>query len=1255
MTQKTTNRFVWDAGDAVSYVSAFLEANNMFVPIYSEVELENVLIQKNYTKYALSQDENSDDILVPFENYGLMNGTKKLIGKFSDYNLDGKPQKYELAKFDDTFFDPIILEWNQQLQLTKREYIDFSTIYDYSPHHEMSTMTDPDGISTGYLYDQRGRLQLVSTRNNKIITEYKYNIDPGDNWTKEETRFYDGTPTQWVKSFTDGLGKPIRSERHDGTLLSSAEYDGLFRVENSYQIGKGDQFYEYDPSILGRCTKVTDAVGNLTIQEQTSKEGYPFVTRVTDPNGNVSEQLSNGIGQLKLSVAGVGTDDEADTKYYYDELTRLITIENPISELFEYSYNNIDKPYRIKIPGKNEQFIVWDNSYRPVGTVDGNGTYLLKEFDDYNRLLRTYKSTGTFGYTYDPSNPIPMPIVADGGDLVNQTLTDDDLYFETTYETGHTWIGQTRDRVLATSPAEFVQTTFTNDNYGRPTDIETILPGYTVNSILTNTDADLIGTNDISIIGNYTLNYKYTNQFDEVLRMKQQSIQIEAGPIVPIVKFGYNEHDQVASKLIGGTSQTNEFLQFMGYSYDEAAKLVAINSPASSICFETEDFCELSITIELNEEQALGCAFNSIEIDGLTIPIVNISPLDPGALQTAIIDALDDNGYYGTVQIQYNRDGGAYIYITITSTNLQTLVIHTNCGPQFNSVQGDCCVDGGVLNQSGDGSSMTKALYFQEMTYDGINISRIQIGSDCESGLFRWDYTYDPLHRLKIANHTQFQFPETYSDRYSTNYTYDDAGNIQSLNRNGVTHLNGSEPVYGQIDNLVYSYLGNSSILQSVADGIGDIPILQYEFGASSATYTYDNNGNAESTGAGGLDVSSYGINNMPLQLDKGSDGITNTYTFGGTRLKKEILENGQSDLTEYIGELEIKDGEEFLYHTEGRIQLGDIEIPNEFQYKLSDHLGNTVVMFADLNGDDILNIDPESPGYEVLQRNLYYPFGAPLEFAVDPIGTIPSMDYLYNGKELDNDLGLNWYAYGARFYDASIGRFSGVDPISDQFPHVSTYNYAENRVPNGIDLHGLQFSSSISGAAWLAERQNPETAKGLYKTARNYEVYGGLGTLAGGATWVLGGAVAEYGWKAVLSWFVKEGVEETASQLTGGLSDVLDLSKMVTKGVQKLASSLDDVKKAYDDAGFKIVQESENNTVYEVPKADGDGTFYSRLQKGSGEGDYAGDRIINTQNTGDPSNKQYVKTDGSPITGPVSKDERRRIGHIHLESPNNE
>ena len=48
-------------------------------------------------------------------------------------------------------------------------------------------------------------------------------------------------------------------------------------------------------------------------------------------------------------------------------------------------------------------------------------------------------------------------------------------------------------------------------------------------------------------------------------------------------------------------------------------------------------------------------------------------------------------------------------------------------------------------------------------------------------------------------------------------------------------------------------------------------------------------------------------------------------------------------------------------------------------------------------------------------------------------------------------------YEYGARWYDPVIGRFTGVDPAADQFPWVSTYNYAENEPVANIDLWGLQ------------------------------------------------------------------------------------------------------------------------------------------------------------------------------------------------------
>ncbi len=72
---------------------------------------------------------------------------------------------------------------------------------------------------------------------------------------------------------------------------------------------------------------------------------------------------------------------------------------------------------------------------------------------------------------------------------------------------------------------------------------------------------------------------------------------------------------------------------------------------------------------------------------------------------------------------------------------------------------------------------------------------------------------------------------------------------------------------------------------------------------------------------------------------------------------------------------------------------------------------------------------------------------------------------YLYNGKELQKDFGLDWYClsriyfgnYGARFYDAQLGRFTGIDAPADTFVWVTPYNYAENSPIANVDLWGLQ------------------------------------------------------------------------------------------------------------------------------------------------------------------------------------------------------
>ncbi len=218
-----------------------------------------------------------------------------------------------------------------------------------------------------------------------------------------------------------------------------------------------------------------------------------------------------------------------------------------------------------------------------------------------------------------------------------------------------------------------------------------------------------------------------------------------------------------------------------------------------------------------------------------------------------------------------------------------------------------------------------------------------------------------------------------------------------------------------------------------------------------SFSTTYDNNGNLTKDLNKGITNISYNVLSLP-QVVTFSNGntITYLYTADGKKLRTVHVTNGTATTTDYCGNVIYENGiQKLLLTEEGYINL---DSPTTYYYYLKDHQGNNRVVLSS-NGT-------------VMETNHYYPFG----------GTFASSNvqpYKYNGKELDTKNGLNWYDYGARHYDAALGRWLVVDPLAEKYYSISPYVYCNNNSIGAIDfegkliifINGLERNSSNRGS----------------------------------------------------------------------------------------------------------------------------------------------------------------------------------------------
>jgi RHS repeat-associated protein len=144
--------------------------------------------------------------------------------------------------------------------------------------------------------------------------------------------------------------------------------------------------------------------------------------------------------------------------------------------------------------------------------------------------------------------------------------------------------------------------------------------------------------------------------------------------------------------------------------------------------------------------------------------------------------------------------------------------------------------------------------------------------------------------------------------------------------------------------------------------------------------------------------------------------------------------------------------------------------------------LANGKVGFAHAGGGPVHGVQWDDmvvtsgiPG-QVITAEDYDPWGVVMDNRSYVLGN-PDQRYKFTGKERDAETGYDYF--GARYYDARIGRWISVDPLAEKYPASSPFAYAANNPAVCFDPNGMEVRVHGSLTLWIS-REKPGFMRAL-------------------------------------------------------------------------------------------------------------------------------------------------------------------------------
>ncbi len=242
---------------------------------------------------------------------------------------------------------------------------------------------------------------------------------------------------------TDSLGR-IRTYSYDTYGRKIAETDPEGRTAT----------FAYDE--LDRVTRRTDFQGRTTAMEYAELPNScssctlsSKPTRVTGPDGIVTEFLYDTAGRLLSLTVAPGTPAQATTTYTYDDDDNLLTVTDPLGRVTRHTYD--DDKHRLTTTDPLGRLTKWayDDFGRMSSETSPDGGITRYTYDANDRRTSTTDATGaTTQWTYDLAGNLTSETDALG--RVTKHTYDGTRRTQTKFPDGktHTWDYDTAGRVI---------------------------------------------------------------------------------------------------------------------------------------------------------------------------------------------------------------------------------------------------------------------------------------------------------------------------------------------------------------------------------------------------------------------------------------------------------------------------------------------------------------------------------------------------------------------------------------------------------------------------------------------------------------------------------------------------------------------------------------------------------------------------------------------------------------------------------------